>query len=205
MTMQKPAFIFILVFLWIALPAQDRPDRNSSVEQDTLAKEDFGLFNDGNKNTFKVLFSGKPGRAAFYSLVLPGAGQIYNRRYWKLPIVYGALAGVGYLLYTADSTYQGRKQEYIENINGSSADVNTNYSYYIQAKKSRESAIFTVIGVHLFNVFDAYIDRHLIDFDTDEDISFRIKAFPDGISPIGLSFCYTFDSPRAMIYKGSLN
>jgi len=54
-------------------------------------------------------------------------------------------------------------------------------------------AIFAVIGVYLFNVFDAYIDRHLIDFDMSEDLSVRVVPAPDGVSPLGLSLVYHFN------------
>lgn len=183
--------IVLLVFICIqTAPTFGQFDSPTNTAQDTIGQDEFGLFNENNKNTFKVMFSGNPGRAALYSLILPGAGQFYNKRYWKIPLVYAGLGAVGYLLYDNNRTYQLYKQKYLDNIDGSERDLW--FSYYISSKQSREQAIFAVIGVHLFNVFDAYIDRHLIDFDMSEDLSIDIKAYPDGISPLGLSVAYTF-------------
>ena len=47
-------------------------------------------------SAIKILFQGKPGKALKYSLLLPGAGQIYNKKAWKLPLVYGAMGGTAY-------------------------------------------------------------------------------------------------------------
>jgi len=188
--------IFILILSGSFAFAQDFPpiDMPQGEIADTVSQEDFGLFSENNKNTFRVLFSGNPGRAALYSLVLPGAGQLYNKRYWKIPIVYAGLAGVVYLYYENNKVYQEYKQLYVDNIDNSKGK--TYYNYYIQAKQYREQAIFAVVGVYLFNVLDAYIDRHLIDFDIDEDLSFQLKPFPDGISPFGLCLKYHFSSER---------
>lgn len=190
--MIKYLTIFILLLFTFATGvSQDFPTGPPLTETDSLAKGDNGLFNESNKNTFRVLFSGNPGRAALYSLLLPGAGQLYNRRYWKIPIVFAGLGAVGYLFYENNKDYQDLKQEYVDNIDNPVGQ--TKYPYYIQAKKSREQSIFAVIGVHLFNVFDAYIDRHLIDFDMDDDLSIRLNTMPDGLSPIGLSLYYVLD------------
>lgn len=163
-----------------------KPGTQSS--RDSLERDNSGLFDEGNKNTFRVLFSGNPGKAALYSLILPGAGQFYNKRYWKIPIVYAGLGAVGYLFYNADSIYQERKDLYLASFD--TPDESRNFTYYLDAKKSREQALFAVIGVYLFNVFDAYIDRHLIDFDMSEDLSIRIRPYPDGLSPMGVTIAY---------------
>ena len=188
--------IAILICFLVSIPemkAQFTPQTagTQDVQQDSIRQEDFGLFNESNKNTFRVLFSGRPGKAALYSLILPGGGQFYNKRYWKIPLVYAALGGVGYLLYDNNSIYQEYKQLYIDNLETPSASLY--YNYYNRAKQNRELAIFAVIGVHLFNVFDAYIDRHLIDFDMDDDLSLQLRPYPDGQSPLGLSLVYYLD------------
>jgi hypothetical protein len=171
---------------------QFETEDEQTISTDTNSSNDSGLFDKSNKNTFRVLFSGNPGRAALYSLIIPGAGQLYNKRYWKIPLVYGALGGVGYLFYTNNDYYQQQKNYYISYLDKVPGYNQNNYEYYLAAKKSREQAIFAVIGVYLLNVFDAYIDRHLIDFDMTEDISLRFKPVSDGISPIAFGFEYGF-------------
>jgi TM2 domain-containing membrane protein YozV len=180
--------LLFLIFISCALVPLFGQFDETTTQQDTSNQADFGLFTDSNKNTFRVLFSGNPGRAALYSLIIPGAGQFYNKRYWKIPLVYAGLGAVSYLLYNNNYYYQKKKRDYIASIG--TAEVSLNYNYYIQAKKNRELAIFAVIGVHLFNVFDAYIDRHLIDFDMDENLSIKLTPYPDGQSTWGLSFTY---------------
>lgn len=216
--MPKILFLSIFIFFIVeGLFAQEVDPISNTTRQDSIGQKDAGLFDSGNKNTFKVLFSGNPGKAAFYSLVIPGGGQLYNRRYWKIPLVYAGLGAVSYLFWRADQGapsgnppgYQHNKNEYIKYViynniqslqskSGSllvqaineSVPLN-NFAYYQEAKKTREEAIFAIIGVYLFNVFDAYIDRHLIDFDLDENLSFQLNTMPDPISPIGISVYYT--------------
>jgi hypothetical protein len=182
-----------LIFLFMASLGNLYAQIEEGVENGTENRDQGrdGLFDEGNKNTFRVLFSGNPGRAALYSLIVPGGGQLYNKRYWKIPIVYGGLGAVGYMLYNAEMNFRTEKDEYINSIGTGSQQ--SNFNYYQQAKKSREQAIFAVIGVYLFNVFDAYIDRHLIDFDMSDDLSFKISPYGDGISPVGLSLAYNLN------------
>ncbi len=160
----------------------------SALTDTTLAKKE-GIDME-NKNTFRVLFSGNPGRAALYSLILPGAGQAYNKRYWKIPLIYGALGGAGYYFYTVNKTYQETKTDYENDVINFPNVPSNNFNYYISAKKTREQAIFIILGVHLFNSIEAYIDRHLIDFDTDENLSMHLKVSPDPLSTVGFSFNY---------------
>lgn len=186
--MYRYLLLFFVFFSSTLAPLYGQFEENTA-RPDTTDQSDFGLFDESNKNTFRVLFSGKPGKAALYSLIVPGAGQFYNKRYWKIPVVYAGLGAVGYLFYTNNVYYQKKKEDYINKVkNGESASLE--YNYYISAKKNRELAIFAVIGVHLFNVFDAYIDRHLIDFDMDENLSIKLAPYPDGQSTLGLTFTY---------------
>lgn len=189
--MKKLFAILFFIFIGVTDPLMAQFNDPSENRVDSSSQQsDFSIFDESNKNTFRVLFSGNPGRAALYSLILPGAGQYYNKRYWKIPLVYGALGGVGYLYWAANHTYQDAKTNYTDNIETSLA--NTYFVIYQDAKKSREQALFAIIGVYLFNVFDAYIDRHLIDFDMSEDLSFKLKPYEDQWSPLGLTLAYSF-------------
>ncbi|HAY71085.1 MAG TPA: hypothetical protein DCX89_04285, partial [Saprospirales bacterium] len=144
-----------------------------------------------NKNTLRVLFSGNPGRAALYSLIFPGAGQAYNKKYWKIPLIYGALAGAGYYYYDINKKYKELKSLYQNDVLTHPNQSSNYFPYYLTQKKAREQAIFIIVGVHLFNSLEAYIDRHLIDFDTDENLSMEFKITPDPFSGAGISFYYT--------------
>lgn len=131
------------------------------------------------RNTFLTIFSGKPGKAALYGFVVPGAGHIYNKKYWKLPIVYGI---EGYLLYSAVS--KSRKFSELDVIYKDLVNGGTHPQYNVSniivprntARQDKEYGwVFFIIG-HIVTTFDAYVDRHLLDFDMKDDIS--IKYFP---------------------------
>ena len=146
------------------------PPDTSFSDQDTLPR---------NNNTFFDIFTGKPGKAAFYSLIVPGGGQFYNKRYWKIPLVWG-LEGTAIYWYIWNdqrldewqAAYLGLLNNEIEEYKG----VNQSSTAKLvrdRYRKNKEYAYIGIILAHLLNVFDAFIDRHLIDFDIDDDLSFR--------------------------------
>jgi hypothetical protein len=127
-------------------------------------------------NTFKTIFKGKPGRAALYSLLVPGGGQIYNKKWFKVPIAWGV---DGFLLYTLIK----RKNEYnnyksiLEKYASDPTYKDATYSKD-QARNFRTAArgnveyawVYLALG-HIVTVFDAYVDRHLKDFDVSNDLT----------------------------------
>ncbi len=129
-------------------------------------------------NTFKTIFSGLPGRAALYSLVLPSGGQIYNRKWWKVPL---ALGIDGYLFYNVDNCKKLYKKfdVIIDNYNRGISDPDYSLGQAINNRKQVRTAlenawVYFVLG-HLATVFDAYVDRHLMEFDISPNLS--IKPF----------------------------
>lgn len=140
--------------------------------------------NQQKKSTFNRVFEGQPGKAALYSLILPGAGQIYNKRYWKAPLVW---AGEGYIIYnlaTKISSYNKLNNCHISLTNadgnaslycGTVSSVTTAFSNAQSARSDKELAWVFMGAVHLINVLDAFIDRHLINFDTSDDLSFNFS------------------------------
>ena len=144
------------------------------------------------KNSVKRVFHGEPGRAALYSLIIPGGGQYYNRSYWKIPLVW---AGEGYAVYNLRQQIQGFntfndcRTELINNssttiptacvgIGAAGAnitDINTAFTTAQQFRERRETAWLILGAAHLLNVVDAFVHRHLINFDTEDDISYRVK------------------------------
>ena len=119
-----------------------------------------------------------PGRAALFSLVMPGAGQIYNRKIWKAPIVYAALGTTIYLIDYNRDFYVDLREAYIQWLAGqedkytgiiSSADgvKNARDSF----RKNMELAYFGTAAVYLLQVIEAYVDAHLQSFDVTEELS----------------------------------
>lgn len=131
--------------------------------------------NKGQSN-FTKTFKGEPGRAAFYSLVLPGGGQIYNKRYWKAPLIW---AGEGYAIYNLTqkiSSYKTLRNEHIRLLNEdpTNSSIGTIFRQKQSARYQREVAWIIVGAAHLLNIVEAFIDRHLILFDTSPDLTSQI-------------------------------
>lgn len=164
--------------------------------QDTIpAKLERGLL-----QTFKVIFSGEPGKVAAYGLLIPAGGQIYNKRYWKVPIVLAADAGAVYwYVYnrTLCQRYQRAYELFLSGDIQSYRGISSKESLRLlrnQYQLDSERAGITVIVIHLVSMIEAFTDAHLMNFDISEDLSFHVKNFNmptyGQVSGIGLS--YTF-------------
>ncbi len=133
---------------------------------------------DSTKTKFFTIFKGNPGRAALYSLVLPGAGQLYNKRWWKVPLVYGMEGFAIYNYIKGRETYNKWNGCYLsfidpfpEGVCNNVTQINDAYDIRNRARSQKERAFLIMIGAHLFQSLEAFIDRHLIDFDVDENLS----------------------------------
>lgn len=144
-------------------------------------------------NSFKVIFSGKPGKAALYSLIIPGGGQVYNKRYWKLPLIWAADGAAAYYLYFNYSEYRGFKNAYQDMYDGkiseyrnfTSVEALRNYRDYY--RKNYETSMILGAAVHLLTVIEAYVDRHLMEFDISEDLSINVIPTTHHLAPVGMS------------------
>ena len=127
-----------------------------------------------------------PNRAAFYSAVLPGLGQIYNKKYWKLPIIYGGGAVFLYFVKRNDIRYNRYKNALIaetdnnpNNVNPFrlSADrLNSQVDFY---RRNRDYMIIFTCVFYGLNILDAYVDAHLNEFDVSDDLSMKISPMID--------------------------
>jgi len=138
----------------------------------------------------------KPQRALWLALVLPGAGQIYNRKYWKLPIVYGGFVGCIYALQWNNMMYKSYAQAYLDIMDDDpgTASYNqflhlgrtiddTNKSRYQEIFKQRKDkyrrwrdlSFFVLVGVYALSVVDAYVDAELSEFDITRDLSMKVE------------------------------
>lgn len=140
-------------------------------------------------------FVPKPTKALWLSLVLPGAGQIYNRKYWKLPIIYGGFFGCAYALTWNQMMYRDYSQAYLDIMDD---DPNTKsyldmlppryditgredqFKKIFKRKKDfyrryRDLSAFCFIGVYLLSVVDAYVDAQLSEFDISPDLSMKVE------------------------------
>ncbi len=124
-----------------------------------------------------------PKIAVYLSTFVPGAGQIYNGKYWKLPIVYGALGGGGYYFYTQNILYQTslenlvilQNDSRIPDIDGYTADaLKTMKDKY---RRNRDLTGFILIVLWGFNIMDAFVDAHFSTFDISDDLSLHAKPY----------------------------
>jgi len=144
-------------------------------------------------------------KASFYAALFPGLGQIYNGKYWKLPIIYGGYVGLIYIFGWNNNNYQDYSQAYRTIAPASSAEDLTaaerkylddfiknpsinldNPSTFSYAKTSiksgkdfyRRNRDLTIIGVaalHILSIIDASVDANLADFDISDDLSMRVE------------------------------
>ena len=148
-----------------------------------------------NKELNKKVFIPNPTKATWLALVIPGGGQIYNRKYWKLPIIYGGFAGCAYALTWNGKMYKDYMQAYKDASKGnwdasSITDLlppgyidrvsQTQIVETLRKRKDtyrryRDLSIFAFIGVYLISVIDAYVDAELSNLDITPDISMRIE------------------------------
>ena len=133
-----------------------------------------------------------PATAAFYSAVLPGLGQAYNKKYWKIPIVYAALGAGVYFVVDNQNEYERYQTAYKLRISGredefNGVDGNPNVSEegLIRAqevlKKNRDLALFVTIGIYVLNIIEANVDAHLDDKAFNRNLSLRPALY---INPI---------------------
>ncbi|WP_294617332.1 DUF5683 domain-containing protein [uncultured Bacteroides sp.] len=134
-----------------------------------------------------------PTKATWLALVIPGGGQIYNRKYWKLPIFYGGFAGCAYALTWNGKMYKDYSTAYKDAMNGNmqSSSITdllppgytiseTQLKELLRKRKDtyrryRDLSIFAFIGVYLLSVVDAYVDAELSNFDITPDLSMRVE------------------------------
>lgn len=125
-----------------------------------------------------------PARAAFYSAVLPGLGQAYNGKYWKIPIAYAGL-GVGVYFYLSnDEQYDRYRSIYKRRLAGFRDDefivngrerVTTDGLIRAQRfyQQNKEISLLVIVGIYALNIIDANVDAHLQQFNVSEDLSLR--------------------------------
>jgi len=145
-----------------------------------------------------------PKKATIYSAILPGLGQAYNKKYWKIPLIYAGFGTIGYFIGWNNGFYSTYKQAYRDL---SDKDPNTNSHLKIEASKyydlenptdslnfktglskqseyyrrNRDLLIISMVGFYGLNIIDASVDAHLFDFDISEDLTLNwqptVKTF----------------------------
>ena len=147
----------------------------------SIAQSNAVAVSDSSKFQLKWNQPHSPLKATIYSAVLPGSGQIYNRKYWKAPIVYAGLGACVYFISDNTQNYRFWKNAYIAyndldpltNPNGeaeglSNAQLDANQLYY---KKLVDISYMSFLGVYALQIIDANVDAHLFSFDVSPNLS----------------------------------
>ncbi|WP_299685648.1 DUF5683 domain-containing protein [uncultured Dokdonia sp.] len=146
----------------------------------------------------------RPAKAAFYAAALPGLGQAYNKDYWKLPIVYGALGTGVFFAIDNDREFKryrtafkdrlaGRIDEFtVVNEDGTTTEIFTNDGL-IDAqdffRRQKELAILITAGMYILQILEANVDAHLSQYNVSDDLTFAPDIQPDDL---GQAFRYGF-------------
>lgn len=153
-------------------------------------------------------FKFSPKKASVYAALFPGLGQVYNKKYWKLPIIYGGYAGLIYVLswnnnyykdyfqgyriiaqYSSATGMKTEERKFLDNLikNPSvSLDNESTFKYVAAQLKSgkdfyRRNRDLTIIGIaalHVLSIIDASVDANLFDFDISDGLSMRVEPMP---------------------------
>lgn len=159
------------------------------IDIDTIADKNQLIDNKANKKE-KKLFYPSPQKAMWYGLILPGLGQIYNRKYWKVPIVYGGFAGLAYGISWNDRHYRLYKQ-YYRDMTDSNPDTKSYEELYETVgqsvvtetliknsmdnlRRARDLFIIGSVAFYAVTVLDAFVDASLANFDISPDLSMKI-------------------------------
>ena len=131
-----------------------------------------------------------PRKAALFSAALPGLGQIYNKKYWKVPIIYGGFMIMGYLVIWNNDQYQVYRRARIaveagqpdespfanaEDARLRRVDARSLGRAVDEARRDRDYTIILTAALYGFNIMDAIVDAHLIEFDVNPDLSFNLE------------------------------
>jgi hypothetical protein len=159
---------YILIFIFLI--------GNSCVLAQTQIEEGLIVSDTVKKSEINPL---APAKAAFYSAVFPGMGQVYNKKYWKLPLVYGALGTTIYFYISNNKKYHQYRDAYKRRLEGFTDD---NYTYLDNSRlisaqkfyqKNRDlSALLTGL-FYVLNIVDANVDAHLMQFNVNDKLTVK--------------------------------
>jgi uncharacterized protein DUF5683 len=197
MAFNQPKIIYSVFCLLISASAFSQVDSTKKlVFIDSLNNKPIPTV--GNRSKIdSILKFHSPAKAAFRSAVFPGLGQIYNKKYWKLPIIYGALGTTAAVFFFNLSTYKDLRFAYTAKIEAQPLaipnrrpdsvnyrkikpellpiDLNALRTYRNQYRKNIDYSVLVFILLWGLNVADAAVDAHLKTFDVSPDLSFHFR------------------------------
>lgn len=184
-------------------PINDSIPANSMFRQDSI----FGFRELKETNNTEeiemVLEDHNPNKAAWYSAAIPGLGQAYNKKYWKIPVVWAGIAGFTYFIKWNNDEYQFYRRNLIYETeqnpdfpNETPLETSTLKSGRDQYRRTRDMLIIFSVFFYMLNIVDAHVDAHLIEFDVNQNLSVQVNPTiqynPNGRQSAGLTFSVKF-------------
>ena len=191
----------ICLFFFVLTIAQVSAQKDSTQVKETVKTIPFIPIADNEYNPLS------PAKAAFYSAILPGMGQIYNKKYWKAPVVWGAMGTSIYFYVTNNKEYDryrtafkireaGLQDEFTNDDGSIIISRNGLISAQKSLKKNRDLSLLTTVLLYVLQIVEASVNAHLLQFNTNDNISLSPMITPDAITfdapKIGLTFKYSF-------------
>ena len=181
----------------IALTAQE-PDETVGEVFDSLA------FDEDHIELFTELSDLNPKRAAILSAVLPGLGQVYNRQYWKVPLIIGGGVMLGHYIKYHDRLYNSFRSALIAESDADARTVNPYFGLNTetlqanvdQLRRDRDYLMIMTTFFYLLNIVDAHISAHLHEFQINDALSMDIRPAIQQSTlisrSVGISFSFKF-------------
>lgn len=166
-------FPVVLIFLCVVFPAKGQEPDSMALALDSIYKlgeEEIILVDSlyADSLLYELDLSHSPMKATLYSLVLPGLGQAYNKKYWKMPIVWAGLGGVGYAISFNTKKYNESVNEY----SNEPTDSHQNQLKYW--RRYMELSYIGLIVVYALQVLDAYVDAQLYSWNVNDNLSMGV-------------------------------
>lgn len=182
--MQKIVFFLFFYFISVSIYAQVEEEvKSDKQENDLVVKKT-------PKNIPLVDFKMNPlapAKAAFYSAILPGLGQAYNKKYWLIPVIYGGMTATMYFYADNDTKYNRFLTAYKLELAGKPHEFESLDTTALERgingyKKQRDLYLFMTIGIYILNIVDANVDAHLPNKKIDTKLSYQPNFMVDPIS-----------------------
>jgi len=183
----------VLPFIALSQKSSDLGEAKNLIIEDSVQRKPFDPL--------------RPSKAAFYSAVLPGLGQAYNKRYWKIPIVYAALGAGIYFYVDNKNEYNRYRDAYKRRLAGFTDDEfwGTGTSPAISndaliraqqtLRRNKDLSLLLTILAYTLNIVDANVDAHLLQFNVDDNLAIKPNLQFDNFdasSNLGLSVNFKF-------------
>ena len=194
--MKKSLLLVILSFCWGWLYGQE--DANANQDSVIYSEDNIILAEGGVQEIVTETPRNRPNKVALYSAILPGLGQFYNKKGWKIPIIYGGATFLVFGAVNSNTQYQFFRDALFLEVDGNPDTINDTGLNESQIRRrvdfyrrNRDYFIILTGALYLLNILDAHVDAHLREFDINENLALNIKPAMVqnswNISNVGLS------------------